>query len=64
MQQRAARLGGDLVAEPAAGQGFVVSACLPTEDADRRFLPQAAEAARTGQATDQPAPVPVEGGVR
>lgn len=34
MQQRARMLGGDLVARPAE-QGFVVSARLPVEDADR-----------------------------
>ena len=34
MQQRARMLGGDLVARPAE-QGFVVTALLPLEDADR-----------------------------
>jgi signal transduction histidine kinase len=34
MQQRARMLGGDLVARP-AGRGFVVTARLPVEDADR-----------------------------
>jgi signal transduction histidine kinase len=37
MQQRARMLGGDLVARPAQ-QGFVVSARLPVEDADREQL--------------------------
>jgi signal transduction histidine kinase len=59
MQQRAAMLGGDLVAQPAEGQGFVVSARLPMEDADRRFLPEPAD--RSGE---EPIAVPVEGGVR
>ena len=38
MQQRARMLGGDLVARPAE-QGFVVSARLPVEDADRERAP-------------------------
>jgi signal transduction histidine kinase len=59
MQQRAAMLGGDLVAQPAEGAGFVVSARLPMEDADRRFLPESAD-----QSVKEAPPVPVEGGVR
>jgi hypothetical protein len=59
MQQRAGMLGGELVAKPTADQGFVVSARLPIEDADRRFVPEPAE-----QSRDDTGRRPVEGGVR
>ena len=58
MQQRARMLGGDLVAAPTE-QGFMVSARLPVDDADRKPLSDTGH----GRSAGDPDLQLVEGGV-